>query len=494
MDEPRKLRFSTVGRLAAVVLFIALAANADGAGKATSDRGDWNKLLRSLQGTSRQVGIQVVALADRRVVFEYQSHQRLLPASLLKLLTSYAALKQLGPYYHFDTEVWAGPAVRDGALPGDIWVRGAGDPYLVPEKLYVLAQKLREQGIRRIDGGIGIDNGFFKPEVEKICLDGQCDRAYNPVIAATSLDFNSITLHFLPAGRRNGAILADLFPHGDYAQVDNQSGMAETKDAKPDLTVKSEGLTRDGHEHYRITGQVPAQGEEGLEIRVNVNDPLGFFSRSLKTVLAEMGIAVTGGTLPSGTVPGNARKIATYTSPPLKDLLQGLNRYSNNFMAEMLLRVLGAEMKGTPGSAEKGAAVIGETLAAIGVPATELQLDGGSGLSRHSQVTAHALCSVLVAACQDPTIAPEFVASLASGGEEGPLRRRGEHLLNPLLIRGKTGSLRDVVGFAGYVSSPTAMSYAVVILLNDVQQPLEAKAAIDRFLSELVERQLAPQP
>jgi D-alanyl-D-alanine carboxypeptidase/D-alanyl-D-alanine-endopeptidase (penicillin-binding protein 4) len=486
---PERSRSTLTGwKVLLVSLFLASPITAAQAvGPASQDGGDWAKLLRFLQGASRQVGIQVVSLTDRRVVFEHQSHQRLVPASLLKLLTSYAALKQLGPYHHFTTEVWSRDSVRDGVLQGDIWVKGNGDPYLVPEKLYLLAQKIREQGIRRIDGGIGIDNDFFNPRVATLCLDGQCDRSYNPVIAATSLNFNTVTLYFLPAGRAGVAVVTDVFPHGDYALVDNQTGAAGAKPADPGIAVRSAGVTSDGRERYGVTGHLTTQADEDLEIRVNANDPVNLFGRSFKTMLSEMGVEVRGSAVASGAVPGDARKITEYTSPPLKDVLHGLNRFSNNFMAEMLLRVLGAEVKGPPGSAEKGSAVIGETLATLGVPAAELELEGGSGLSRRCRVTVHALCSVLVAAYQDPAIAPEFLASLATGGEEGTLRRRGERLSQPSLIRGKTGSLRDVVGFAGYVSNPAAGPLAVVVLLNDVHQPGEAKATIDRFLSELAE-------
>jgi D-alanyl-D-alanine carboxypeptidase/D-alanyl-D-alanine-endopeptidase (penicillin-binding protein 4) len=454
---------------------------------------DWNKLLRALQGSSRQVGIQVVALTDRSVVYEHESRQRLIPASVLKLLTGYTALKRLGPYYHFSTEVWSRHAVRDGVLPGDIWIKGTGDPYLVPERLYLLAQKLREQGIRRIDGNIHIDNGYFQPRVEKLCLDGQCDRAYNPVLAATSLSFNTLTLHFLPSGPGGGAVLTDVFPHGDYALIDHRRGTAAGKNDAAGLSVHSDGLTSDGRERYAVAGRLAASSDEDLEYRVNINDPVGFFGRSLRTLLSEVGIEVRGRGIDAATVPGDARKIAEYVSPPLKDLLHGLNRYSNNFMAEMLLRVLGADVKGPPGSAEKGMMVLGETLASIGIPAAELELDGGSGLSRRCRITANALGAVLVAAFQDPAIAPEFLASLASGGEEGTLRRRAERLATPALIRGKTGSLSDVVGFAGYVSNPSSGAHAVVILLNEVQRPAEAKAAIDRFLSALAESSEPPR-
>ena len=92
---------------------------------------------------------------------------------------------------------------------------------------------------------------------------------------------------------------------------------------------------------------------------------------------------------------------------------------------------------------------------------------------------------MLTAAYQDFTIAPEFLSSLASTGQEGTLRRRLPHLPEQVIIRGKTGSLRDVVGFAGYVSGPATGVHAVVILLNAVQRPDQARKAIDSLLSRV---------
>jgi len=262
---------------------------------------------------------------------------------------------------------------------------------------------------------------------------------------------------------------------------------ADTGSTETGPKAQSDGLTADGRERYRLTGRIPSNPKETIEVRVNTNDPAGFLARSFKAVLGEIGVSIRGGILPVGTVPANARKLTEYRSPPLKDILYGLNRYSNNFMAEMLLRTLGAEEKGVPGSADKGVAVVGATLSALGIAASDLELVGGSGLNRQCRMTVRALARVLVAAHQDVEIGPEFTASLATGGEEGTLRRRGKRLTSPSLVRGKTGSLSDVVGFAGYVANPGGEVYAVVILLNEVHQPNQARAAIDRFLSHLAE-------
>jgi serine-type D-Ala-D-Ala carboxypeptidase/endopeptidase (penicillin-binding protein 4) len=456
------------------------------AASATASSGEnWQGLLKSLQSHAGLVGIQVVSLPEGRVVFEHESHVPLTPASLLKIVTSYAALKQLGTYYHFQTEVWSQQAPQQGMVHGNLWIKGRGDPYIVPEKAYLLAQRIKEQGVRVIDGGIVIDNSYFQPQTEKLCLDGQCERPYNPVLAATSLDFNTLTVRLLPGPKAGSPILVEVYPPGDYALLVNQASTGGGKSAAGGVNLQSAGPTADGREKYLLTGNLEAQSIGGAESRLNVSDPVAFFARSFKTILGQVGIEVRGTNPGSGTAPAGAKKLAEYDSPPLGDMLHGLNRYSNNFMAEMLLRSLGAEVRGAPGTEEKGLSVVRETLADIGIAARELELESGSGLSRRCKLSPHALSTVLVAAYRDFTLAPEFIASLATSGEEGTLRRRLHGLQGQSSIRGKTGSLRDVVGFAGYVSGPASGPYAVVILLNEVRQLREAKTAIDGFLARL---------
>ena len=441
--------------------------------------------VSTLQAGAGQVGIQVVALPAGRVVLEYQSHTPLVPASLNKVLTSYAALKKLGPYFHFLTEVRALPVCQNGVLAGDLWVKGLGDPFLPLEKAWILAQKVKHQGVRVIEGGVTIDNSFFQPPTETICLDEKCDRPYNPVLAATSVEFNTLTFKLQPGPQVGGPVRIETFPPGDYALVENQATTARAHAVESAIHLESQQVTADGRERFVVTGQLPAEPEDGIEIRRNVADPAAFFARSFKAMLGQAGIEVRGAGIGAGKMPAEAGKLAEYESVPLGDMLYGLNRYSNNFMAEMLLRDLGAAIIGAPGTEAKGLAVVRQTLLEMGVPGPEVELDSGSGLSRTSRISPHALCKVLTAAYQDFSIAPEFLSSLASIGQEGTLRRRLPRLPEQVIIRGKTGSLRDVVGFAGYVSGPATGVHAVVILLNAVQRPDQARKAIDSLLSQL---------
>ena len=194
----------------------------------------------------------------------------------------------------------------------------------------------------------------------------------------------------------------------------------------------------------------------------------------------QSGIEVVGKAARRGTVPAGATSLVSTESPPLAEMIHGLNRYSNNFMAEMLLRSLGGCVLGPPGTAAKGLAVLGKTLREIDIPEREVQLHSGSGLSRRCLASPQAFCRVLLKAYGDPSMGREFFASLAVNGQEGTLRNR--LVRTDTVIRGKTGTLNDVVAFSGYVTDPKGELCAVTILLNQVTNLVEAREALDAFL------------
>jgi serine-type D-Ala-D-Ala carboxypeptidase/endopeptidase (penicillin-binding protein 4) len=431
---------------------------------------------------SGKAGIQIVALPSGQLVYEYQPREPLVPASLVKLITSYSALKGLGPSSHFSTAVWSVHEPQGDTLSGNIWVKSEGDIFLLGENARAIVCRLTDMGVRRIRGDIVVDNSFFEPATEQICLDGKCGSSYNPVLSATALESNTITLRVSAAAKVGRPLTVTWLPAGDYVKLVNRSATG-SKTSKTRLMVKSLGVTKDGREEIQVSGSLPLGTTGTHEYCFNVKDPAFFFARSFKALLQQAGIEIQGSAVGAGKVPSGTRKIVEYESPPLADLLYGLNRYSNNFMAEMLLRNLGGSVLGPPGTVDKGVSVVHKALSEIGIPLEEVSLDSGSGLSRECRVSTQAFCRILTSAYQDRSISSELLSSLAVNGQEGTLRKR--MLGSGIEVRGKTGTLRDVVSFAGYVSEPGKGTFVVAILLNDVKNRWEAREALDSFLQEL---------
>lgn len=437
--------------------------------------------LNRFREVAKDVGIEVKALPSGQTILQYHADTPLIPASTTKLLTSYTALKQLGPFYHFKTRIYAMQEPKDGTIAGNIWVKSDGDCFLVAEKAWTLARKLKQAGVRRIEGGVYVDDSFFAPETTKLCIDGHCSEPYNPVISPTAIDFNTITFHVFPGPRPGSPARVEWFPPGDYVDLDNELTTGNSH-SKSSIVIESLGMTATGREQFKIFGKLPSNPDRRYEYHFNVKDPVSFFAHSFRGLLQEVGVQVQGKAA-GGQVPAGAKLLVTYKSPPLEAILYGLNRYSNNFMAEMLARTFGAQIIGPPGTVAKGIRVIHQTLRKLDIPDSQVDLTCGSGLSRDCKVSPNAFCHVLTSAYNDFPLAPVYMASMAVNGREGTLKRRMRH--SSIKIWGKTGTLRDVSCFAGYVSGPQHKVYAVAIMLNHVKSIWDAESAIDSFLEDL---------
>ncbi len=435
--------------------------------------------IENIRKAAESAGVMLVSLPSGRIVFEYNSATALVPASLVKLLTSYAAMKKLGPSFRFGTEALARGEPVDGVIQGDIWIRGAGDPFFVSAKAQELAQAIKDRGIRQITGGVFTDDGFFNPKSEHICLDGDCVGTFNPVVSATAVDFNLVPLRLLVPPKPGAVVTVDPAWAGSYIKVNGRAVSAKKGDT---LRVRSLGATGSGQEEFQISGQAASRGPRSREYRFHAADPAGLFAGAIRAALERSGIRVMGQAAGEGTTPPGAVTIARYESPPLSELVASMNKYSNNFMAEMLLKALGGHVSGPPGTSAKGVAVVKSALVDAGIPDRTGMIDCGSGLSRFCLVTPQSFCRLLASAFQDQQMGPAFISSLAVNAGEGTLRRR---MRKPgLTVQGKTGTLSDVVAFAGYVSGPSGNTHAAALMLNGVRDRWKARQAIDAFLEE----------
>jgi D-alanyl-D-alanine carboxypeptidase/D-alanyl-D-alanine-endopeptidase (penicillin-binding protein 4) len=263
--------------------------------------------------------------------------------------------------------------------------------------------------------------------------------------------------------------------------VSGQAGLK--KKGGNSLRLRSLGSAGNGREQFQLSGQASARGGRVREFRFNAADPAGLFAHAMRTALDHSGVKVLGPLAQAGTAPLSAKVIAGCDSAPLSELIVGLNTFSNYFMAEMLLKSLGGVVSGPPGTSEKGIAIVRTALREAGIPEDIATLDCGSGLSRLCRVSPATLCRLLAAAWNDNGIREEFISSLAVNGGPGTLRRR---MCKPgLTVRGKTGTLNDVIGFAGYVTGPSGRTCAAAVILNDVPDRAVARQAVDSLLEQV---------
>jgi len=425
-----------------------------------------DELLARTALSRARVGMAVVSLDSGELLYGRDPDALLNPASNAKLLTTAAALLRLGPEYRFSTELWTPTAPDAAGAVRQLWIRGRGDPTWTTERLWALAGDIHHRGVRTVSGDLLVDESFFDEEREAPGYEQeQGDRAYLAPSGAVSLNFNAVAIHLAPGARPGDRIRAELEPESDYLELSNRG-----------VTVRASGRGRvvphsqaaGGRQRITVEGRLPAGGRE-LAVWRKVDDPAAYFGYTLKRLLALRGVKVLG-KVRRGLVPPTARLLHLAESEPLSEVVRRLNKVSQNFMAEQLLKTLGAEAGGAPGSWPKGVAAGEEALAELGLPRGSYVWKNGSGLNDANRVSARQLTTLLAALWRRFPLAADFAGSLPVAGRDGTVRYRMEGTAAEGRLRAKTGTLsaEGVSSLSGYVEAGSGELLAFAILVNDL--------------------------
>ncbi len=385
------------------------------------------------------------------------------PASVMKLLTTYAALELLGPAYTWRTEAYATGAIDNGMLAGDLILKGHGDPKLNLESFWLLLRQLRARGLRDIQGDLVLDRSHFaRVDHDPGGFDQEPLRPYNVGPDALLLNFKSVRFQFVPdADRQTVALLAE--PQPVQLDVVNlvKLGAGPCNDWR--AALRPEFFSHDGNARLVFTGIYPAAcGEKTWHF--GLLDHPQYVHGVFRQLWQELGGSLGGG-LRDGAVPPGARLLAASESPALAEVVRDINKFSNNVMARQVFLTLSAETLKLPGRYDRSARVVQSWLAGRGLEMPELVIENGSGLSRAGRISAGSLARLLVAAYRS-SVMPEFVASLPLVAYDGTLRKRMKFESVAGQAHVKTGSLSDVRAIAGYVLDRNARRHALVFIVN----------------------------
>ncbi|MEM1023895.1 MAG: D-alanyl-D-alanine carboxypeptidase/D-alanyl-D-alanine-endopeptidase [Myxococcota bacterium] len=420
-------------------------------------------ILQAPELHGAQVGVHVRSLDDGRVLFDLEGQTLFNPASNTKLLTTAAALEVLGPSYRFGTEVHRSPAMKDGVVDR-LYVTGGGDPTLTTEAMFGLVNEIALRGIEGIGGDLVIDDSFFDDVREGPGWEEETgDPAYAAPVGAFSVNFNTFVLRVTPAEEVGRPARVRVWP--DVGLVDVVvDAVTRGRRTRSRLWAGTKS-GRDGKMEVVLRGAIALDAHEGFEIRRRVHDPSRFAGEMMKSLLQMRGIEVKG-RVRRGLRPSDAIRVTGHGSPPLATILSKLNKYSNNFMAEQILKTMGAEESKAPGSWASGIAVVERFLKDMGVPEDQYVLGNGSGLNDVNRVTPALVTELLARMHQRFDVRPEFVASLATAGLSGTIHRRFEDTPAETRLRAKTGSLTGVSALSGYVLTHSDELLAFSIMMN----------------------------
>jgi len=416
----------------------------------------------------QSVAIVVQEVSAPAPKIKWNGQLALNPASLMKLVTTYSAIKALGPTATWRTEI-RGPEPVNGIITGDVVVVGGGDPRLTFEDWGSLLRALRIRGVKEIRGNLLLDQSRFQinpPGADE--FDHQGYRAYNAAPAALLVGFRAITLTLNVA---DSGVMA--LPNFDLPNVhiENHLLLKKSKtglcpaDWKSALTQQV--VDNDQEATITLSGELEASCDQKT-LAYSVLTNTRFIEGVFRKVWGELG-GVISGTVQEGLVAPNTPLLVSHESPPLMALIQEMNKFSNNVMARMLYLDLGWSENAGSSTPETSKQRVQSILAQEGLQFPELVLENGAGLSRKERISAENLNKILNKAAKSPYWA-EFMASLPIAGQDGTAKA---HLGTDNDLEGrfhlKTGSLEGVKGYAGYGLTHNGKWVSVVFLVNHPQ-------------------------
>ncbi len=407
----------------------------------------------------------------------HNATQPMNPASVMKLLTTYAALDELGPAYTWKTPVWLAGAVKGGVLEGNLHLQGRGDPKLTIERVWLALQRIRSMGVHEIRGDIVIDqSAFIVPETSTAEFDNEPLRPYNARSQALLLNLSAVIYTFTPDVARGVAIVS-AEPQLEGVLVD--ATVPLSNGGCGDWRGGLKAAIGDPKE-MRFAGSYPASCGERFWALAH-SDARQYTARLL-TTLWRSGGGRLGGAVREGAAPADTAPTFELASPPLADVVRDINKYSNNVMAQQVLLTLGLQRNGGLRVATEDAreALKSWLRERQGELLDGVLIDNGSGLSRQTRLSAALLTRVLQRAWSS-AVMPELMASLPVAGLDGTLRRSRGNAATTGRAHLKTGSLRDVQALAGYVLGASGKRYVLVAMVNHANAGA-ARPALDALV------------
>src|SRR5574343_821379 len=437
--------------------------------------------LKAAQIPTGNVAIVVQPVDSGAPLVSHTAAQAMNPASVMKLVTTYAALDLLGPAYSWKTTVLTDGAIADGRLNGNLILRGSGDPRFAIEHLWGLLRQLRVRGIQHMGGDIILDRTAFNvPTIDPGAFDDKPMRPYNVGPDGLLINFRALRFTLLPD---NGKPRLLMETPSDGLRIDNQlrAGNGECgSNWKDAIAVRL--IPEATGNRLEFTGTYAALcGEKTLNL-----SPLPADAQAgglIRALWGELGGSL-GGQVRNGSVPVGASLLAQHESAPLADAVRDINKFSNNVMARQVFLTLGNDS--APATAERARQRVADWLAGRNLRFGELVLDNGSGLSRSERISADSLNRLLLDAWKSPVM-PEFISSLPIVGIDGTMKKRlnGSEATGRAHI--KTGTLDGVKTAAGYALDTQGRRYTVIFLLNHPRAQA-GSAAIDALLVWVAQR------
>jgi len=440
------------------------------------------------------VGVCVLDMNSSKKIVDLNTQLCIEPASVVKLVTTAAALEIFGPDHRFETRIEYTGKIENGILHGNLWIKGGGDPSLGsrqtgenPEAFMIQwVEAVKNAGIYEIDGNVLADASLFDDEpVSPYWLWEDMGNYYAPGIFGLAVFDNSFQLELKSGAVGSKPEIVSVKPLLPQLTIDNNLTAV-------DNNLDSAYLYGAPYQwERRVFGTIPANRSHFI-IKGDMPDPPGFLAGYFRDALVKSGVSVRGKAF-STRFPNEAVQEASTPSKivcrtpsiPLSQMIRIIHEKSDNLYTEYLLRHLALTVSNKPASARNGIQVVRNFWQKKGLDVSALYLSDACGLSPNDRVSAGFLAEMLSYMSQKSKYALIFKSSFPLAGLEGSVSGflKGTTLEGKLRL--KSGSFQSVTSYAGFYEQQ-GKSYVVVLLVNYADaNRLQIRKDMENFLLSL---------
>ncbi|MDF3127172.1 D-alanyl-D-alanine carboxypeptidase/D-alanyl-D-alanine-endopeptidase [Rheinheimera sp. 1928-s] len=431
-----------------------------------------HQLLSQLSAQLQGAGLPADALAFTAYPLDnaaekvsYQAEKSMQPASTMKLLTSIAALEQLGPAYRGKTQLRAYEQAQEN-MQHPLVLKGLADMDFTLQQLWYLLQQAHDQGIRQVPA-IQIDRSWFnpaRPELTALPFDETPREYYNLLPDALFLQRNMLGIRLQSTA---DSISGQFYPslHG-LELVTTQVQLTDIPCAQWYPHPQHMAFKRQPHAvQLVLQGEFPknCQKRDYLQLINRVDFSRLAVQQLWQQISGQKEVPVLEQNAAEATV-----LLAEHQSRTLAEVLRDMNKSSDNAVTRQLYLTLGAQQSAveTQLTAQSSELQIRSFISSLGLDHSSLRLENGSGLSRSERISPQLMTALLQHAYQ-ARYQPELIASMPLAGVDGTLKRRFTQPQTQGKARLKTGTLRNVVALAGFVTDQSGRTWVVASFIND---------------------------
>ena len=419
------------------------------------------KVINKYRFNESEFSIGVLNLKENQLVGLHNEKKLFNSASLVKIITTYIGLKELGPDFSWQSDFYYTGDIVGGTLKGDIIFKGTGDASFSVEDLERMIREIQRKGINRIEGNLLFDSTYFGEIPNEVTFDNDPMRAYNVLPSAISLQSNTINFRF---NSKKNKVKIEATPNIKALKIVNNIKSTREKclSWREKLSYETKVNEQQGSLNFR--GKF-SKNCKVKEIDLAMLDWQTYFYHTFKQKWLDNGGWFNGNFINTSEPLDDDRLLVSHYSDPLSNLIRDTNKYSLNLMSRNLMLTVIANENNVHPTEKMVNPYIKNWLSKNKIDNEGLFIDNGAGLSRDIMISVNQFLMILQNIYYDPMM-PEIISSFPIAGIDGTLKKRMKN--SPIRMKGhfKTGSMNEVSAMAGFFLNNDKEMNIFVFMMN----------------------------